>query len=82
MNTAIIAVASALSLIGVGTTTVAMTGGMMGDHPMMGDGGMMGGGMHDGGPHNSTDYEHHDCHCCGDEGGGTEEGLSQLSLGR
>jgi hypothetical protein len=80
MNTAVIALLSALSVAGVGTTAVAMSGGqMMSDHPMMGDQGN-GGGMHDG---NNGTYggggNHGQCHCCdGDEG--NDAGQDQLGL--
>jgi len=69
MHTAIIALVSALSVAGVGTTAVAMSGnGMMGNHQMMGDAGMgpgmhggqngMHGGMH-GGMHEESDNDTH-----------------------
>jgi len=81
MQTAVIALLSALSVAGVGTTAVAMSGGhMMSDHPMMGVQGN-GGGMHDG--NNGTfdgGSNHGHCHCCdGDEGNDTGQGQLGLS---
>ena len=81
MHTAIIALVSALSVAGVGTTAVAMSGnGMMGNHQMMGTAGM-GQGMHGGqnGMHEGLDNDtqggygpHGDCPCCdyGNDTGG------------
>ncbi len=77
MNTAIVAIVSALSLVGVGTTAVAMSGGMMVNSPMMGD------GMHGMGHDHGYDHGPHDCHCCDGDGdwNETETDLNQLSLG-
>jgi len=85
MHTALIALVSALSVAGVGTTAVAMSGnGMTGNHQMMGDAemgpGMYGGqnGMHGGmreGMDNDTHggyRPHGDCPCC-DFGNDTNE---------
>ncbi len=82
MHTAIIALLSAMSVAGVGTTAVAMSGnGMMGGNPMMGDGGM-GSGMHSGdhqGMHNGMHGGMgHDCPCCDND---TNPGQNQLSFG-
>lgn len=80
MHTALIALVSALSVAGVGTTAVAMSGnGMMGNHQMMGDAGM-GPGMHGdhngmhGGMHEGMDNDTHggNCPCC-DSGNDTNE---------
>jgi len=88
MHTAIIALISAMSVAGVGTTAVAMSGnGMMGGHPMMGDAGM-GPGMHNGdhsGMHNGMHggMMGHDCPCCDNDEGNTTNtntGQNQLNL--
>ena len=83
MNTAVIALLSALSVAGVGTTAVAVSNGhMMGGQSMMGDqsnGWGMHDGMHDWG--NGTYGGHHGgCHCCDDdEGNNTGQGQPGLS---
>ncbi len=83
MNTAMIALISALSMAGAGTATVAVSGMQMaGDHPMMGNdgmgGGMMGGGMNEHG----QGGHHDDCHCCGgNQGNDTDSGPNELSFG-
>ena len=83
MNTALIALVSALSVAGVGTAAVGMSGMQMaGDHPMTGHGGM-GGGMMGGGMNDNDRDGHHDyCHCCGgNQGNGTDSGPDELSFG-
>ena len=79
MQSAILALVSALSLAGVGTTAMVMSGDnqMMGMQPMMGDGGN---GMHGG----DAGGHHGGCHCCdGDEHGqqgGNETGGGPIQL--